>query len=127
MKKVYSLFLICGAIINILGGIFHFLFWYLFNWKATLASLDWMNRNIMLMLNYCLGAFFFLLGILLIVLRKEVLTSLLGKALLLTLSIVYAIRLVFEIILPGTSCFWSVFLIVIICLFLFPTLSVKNN
>ncbi|MBN1953305.1 MAG: hypothetical protein JW801_19015 [Bacteroidales bacterium] len=131
MTKTNSFLLLAGGILNILGALFHFAFWYLFNWKDTLSTLSTIDRNIMLMLNYCLATFFLLIGIMCIRFRKNITESLLGRFLLLTLGIVYAVRLALEFILPGGTIFMAAFLaVMILCFFipaLIPTGSIRDR
>jgi len=47
-----EMLVIAGGIFNIGFAIFHIFFWRLFGWKKDLSTLNYVNRNIMQVLNY---------------------------------------------------------------------------
>lgn len=127
MKKISILLITIGGILNILGGLFHFAFWQLFNWKESLSVLDQINRNIMLMLNYCLAVLFLLTGIIFIIFRRKITNSMLGRAIMLTMAVVYLVRLALEFVLPQSSLVMGAILLLIVACFLIPSIMPAGN
>ena len=62
-----SILILLAAIFNLGFGLFHLLFWRLFDWRDNLASLKPVNRAIVPVLNLALTFMFMMVGILLIV------------------------------------------------------------
>lgn len=120
MEKLRSILVIIGGIILLLGGFFHSAFWNLFDWNDELSKLNQINSNIMQMLNLWTAASMFLFGFILIFLRKDILNSLLGKAILVAVSILFLVRLVSELALPQGSIVFAIILCAIAFLYLIP-------
>jgi len=55
--------LVLAIIFNVGFGIFHLLFWWLFNWPASLSSSGTVNAGITQVLNLCLTFVFFAVAI----------------------------------------------------------------
>ena len=120
MKESFEYLVLSGGIISILIAAFHFAFWFLFKWKESLAPLSQLNNNIMLLLNYCLAAFFLLAGIILIIYRQEMISTRIGHAFLFLMGSVLAVRLILEFALPGSSLLMEGFLLILIAMFYIP-------
>jgi len=90
--------LFTGGIFNLGFGIFHLFFWKLFDWKNDLASLSFINRNVMQVLNLCLAFVFFVFAYISVFHSSEMLTTGLGSALIFAISIFWFLRAIEQII-----------------------------
>ena len=127
MKKFNKVLIITGGILTLTGGIFHLGFWYFFHWEESLDVLDRLNQNMMLMLNYCIAAFFFLLGIGVLRYREMLLENSAGRYLMLTLGLVFLVRLVMEFILPNSSLILGGLLLMMTSCYILPLLFSKKR
>ena len=111
----------------ILGGIFHILFWNwkFLNWKNELAKLNEINSNVMQMLNVGLIVFYLSFGFIIIYFRNEILSTKLGKALLIFSSLFFLVRFIEEFIFPGSSIIVGVILLICTLIYLIPVV-IKN-
>ena len=87
-----------GGIYNFLLVIFHLSFWKLFNWPDDLRSLTFLNRAIMPVLNISLTLLFVVMGIISLMHTKELLTTSLGKTLLLCMALFWLARSIQQVI-----------------------------
>jgi hypothetical protein len=85
------LLLLCG-IFNFGFAVFHMFFWKVFRWKADLRSLGPANRGIMQVMNLGLIYIFFCLGAATIYYKSVLITTDLGKTVLLFISVFWLIR-----------------------------------
>jgi hypothetical protein len=92
-----SLFL--GGVFNLGFAVFHLFFWKLFNWKEDLVSLAPANRSVMQILNLCLTFMIFLMSYVSLFLPREMLTTNLGKNLLIAFSLFWFLRMLEQIFL----------------------------
>ncbi len=89
--------LVCG-VFSILFGVFHLLFWRLFDWKQQLQKLSVPNRAIMQILNLCLTYVFFFIGFLCLAFPQELVETNLGKAFMIGCSLFWLARTVEQFI-----------------------------
>ena len=105
-----------GGIYNFLLVIFHLSFWKLFNWPDDLRSLTFLNRAIMPVLNISLTLLFVVMGIISLMHTKELLTTSLGKTLLLCMALFWLARSIQQVIFfklthPASWAFLGFFLL----------------
>lgn len=81
-----------GGIYCIAFAVFHLLFWRIFDWNKDLRSLSFLNRAIMQVLNLCLTIIFIILAYISLAHTKELLTTPLGKTLLISISLLWFAR-----------------------------------
>ena len=81
--------------------IFHLTFWKLFKWQEDLASLSFINRAVMQVLNLCLTFAFFIFGYISLFHTQELQTTSLGRSLLLLISIFWLLRAIQQILFFG--------------------------
>jgi hypothetical protein len=88
---------VIGGVISIFFGIFHLAFWYVFNWKTSLASLSPLNRAIMEVLNVHAAYTILVFGGLSLFLSRELLETRLGRALSCCMAGFWFLRAVNEV------------------------------
>ena len=81
----------------ILLAIVHVIFPRYFNWKAELASLSLVNRQMMHVHTFFIGLTVFLMGLLCITSGPELISTSLGKIISLGLAIFWSIRLFIQL------------------------------
>ena len=84
--------LIIGGFFHLGFAIFHLFFWRLFNWKKDLASLSYINRPVMQILNLCLTFVFIVVAYISIFQSSELISISLGKIILFSISMFWLIR-----------------------------------
>ncbi len=87
-----------GGLFNVAFAVFHVLFWRLFDWKRDLASLTFINRQVMQILNLCLTFAFLMFAYVSFFHTAELLGTGLGRALLLLISVFWFLRAVEQVI-----------------------------
>lgn len=87
-----------GGIFNLLFVIFHLLFWKLFNWKDELKNINFINQNIMQVLNLCLMFVFLIFSYVSIFHTDEMLNTGLGFSLTLGIGIFWFLRSLEQVI-----------------------------
>lgn len=87
-----------GGVFNFGFAVFHLLFWKLFDWKTELASLNFINRNVMQIMNLCLTLVFFIFAYISIFHTSELLSTGLGFTLILSISIFWFLRAIEQVI-----------------------------
>jgi len=122
--------LFVGGIYNIVLIIFHLLFWKLFKWKKDLASLTFINRAVMQVLNLSLTFVFLIFAYISLFHAQDLISTNLGNTLLLLISIFWLLRAVEQIIFFGlksviSSMFFLFFLLGTI-IYLYPYLKSIN-
>ena len=90
--------ILIGGIYNVAFAIFHLMFWRLFRWKKDLVSLNIVNRGVMQILNLCLTFVFLIFAYISIFHSLELLTTNIGKSLLLLISVFWFLRAIEQII-----------------------------
>lgn len=84
--------LIIGGIVNILLGIFHLLFWELFNWSVVLECIPAITRGAVIEINITLSMAVFIFGYISIFHHREMLETKIGRTMLLSISLLYFVR-----------------------------------
>lgn len=79
--------LFIGGVYILLLVLLHLMFWKLFDWKNDLGKLSFINRQVMQILNLTLTSAFIIFSYISIFHSTEMLTTDLGKVLLLLISI----------------------------------------
>jgi hypothetical protein len=105
-----------GGIYNLLFAFFHLMFWKLFGWKEDLAKLTFINRQVMQILNLCLTFVFLLFSYISFIHTSEMLTTSLGRILLLLISIFWLLRAIEQVFFfglknRGSIAFFVIFLL----------------
>ena len=108
--------LVLGGVFNIAFAVFHLLFWRVFDWKRDLASLTFINRQVMQILNLCLTFVFLIFAYISFFHTAELLATSLGRALLLLISTSWLLRAVEQVIFfrlkrPLSMAFFVLFLL----------------
>jgi len=98
MREVAEVSLLVGGIYNLVFAIFHLFFWKVFNWKKDLASLTPANRSIMQILNLCLIFMFGAMSYVSLMLPDQMLTTSLGKNLLVAFALFWFLRMLEQIV-----------------------------
>ena len=116
MNSLSEVSLFAGGIFNLGFTIFHLFFWKLFNWKKDLASLTPVNRSVMQILNLCLTFMILLMAYVSLFLPREMLTTDLGKNLLVAFAVFWFLRMleqifVFEVKSKLSDIFTLIFLL----------------
>jgi hypothetical protein len=93
--------LLTGGIFCLGFVIFHLTFWKIFKWREDLASLTFINRAVMQVLNLSLTFAFFIFGYISLFHAKELLTTSLGTSLLLLISSFWIFRAILQIVFFG--------------------------
>lgn len=101
MPNLPETILIAGGLFHLGFAVFHLSFWKLFRWKEDLASLSRINRAVMQILNLCLTYVFVVVGVVSIVYRREMVSTGLGRGLLVAIAVFWFLRLVEQIIFFG--------------------------
>ena len=122
--------LIIGGVLNILLGIFHFMFWAIFDWPNTIECLNSNNKGILEVLNIhgALAILFF--GYLSIFRIEELQNTKLGRTVILFVALFYLIRLINEFIFwpySDETIIMAIFLSVMTLLYVIPFISLINT
>ena len=78
--------------------LFHFSFWKIFNWREDLRSLNSLNRAIMPVLNISLTLVFVIFAYISLVHTHELLTTSLGRSLVVCMAVFWYARSVQQVI-----------------------------
>ena len=76
-----------GGVLWLICFVFHILFWRLFDWKHGLESIAKVNKGIIQVLNLCLMLCFLIFAYISLVQTDELLTSSLGKSLIVGMAL----------------------------------------
>lgn len=114
--------IIIGAIMLFLLAAFHITFWSLFDWKNDLIKLSQDNQGIVQMMNVCTICYLFSMSGILFICCTDITKSRVGKLLLLSLSLFFAVRLVLEFIFPDGSLSLAFILLLLVVIFTIPAL-----
>jgi hypothetical protein len=109
--------LITGGLLNAFLAIFHMMFWKMFNWKESLQSLDSLQRAIVQVLNIHLILAIVLFAYLSLFKIEELVSTGIGKTILLFIAVFYFIRIINQFIFFDMSYGMS-WAIVVLCLVL---------
>lgn len=127
MNTLKKILVTIGGVLFILMGVFHLLFWKLFDWGNELSKLSVTNSNIMQKLNIGLCILLFSFGYILLVNRKEVISTRIGKILLFVSTLFFLIRLVIEFIFPGGKLLFGIIFLICMLVYLIPAIIKDNN
>jgi len=127
MKKIKNVLVIIGGINFLLFGLFHLTFWHGLNWGNELIKLTEINSNVMQMLNIGIVVFMLTFGFITLFYRKEILSSKLGRALLIAFSLFWLARLIGEFAFPGGSITLGVILFLCVLIYLIPALITNKR
>ena len=125
MKDIKKTLIVISGCINILFGLLHASFWKTFDWNNNQVIIKTYSI-VMQMLNLGMLVMLFSLGIVFIVFRHEIISSRLGKAILLSMVLFYSARFVADFIFSTTSVFLSALLLLCIILNLIPAIDFKR-
>lgn len=101
MYKFEEAVVSAGGIYNLAFGIYHLIFWKLFNWKKDLKKIHSVNRGIMQVLNLCLIFLFFVMAYVSIFNTKDLLYTGIGKALLISFTLFWLLRSIEQVAFFG--------------------------
>ena len=87
-----------GGLYNIALVIFHLCFWHLFSWREQLASISSINKGVMQVLNISITIIFAIFAIICIAHSSELLTTSLGNTILYSLSALYFLRAIQQVV-----------------------------
>lgn len=90
--------LLFGGAYNLAFALFHLCFWRLFNWRQDLASLRFINRQVMQVLNLCLTFAFLIFAYISFFHTAELVGTGLGRSLLLLISVFWLLRSVEQVL-----------------------------
>jgi len=93
--------ILLGGAFHVALAIFHLLFWRLFDWQRDLAKLRFVNRQVMQILNLCLTFVFAAVAWLSFAHPAELLTTPLGRTLLLLIAAFWLLRAAYQVIFFG--------------------------
>ncbi len=99
MSNLAEVSLIAGGVFNLGFAVFHLFFWRLFDWKRDLASLTAVNRSVMQILNLCLTFLLLVMAYVSLFLRQAMLSTELGKALLIAFALFWFLRMLEQVFL----------------------------
>jgi hypothetical protein len=127
MEKLRQTLVTIGGLCSLLWGLFHISFWILLDWKNELIKLAELNSNVMQMLNIGIVVFLLSFGFILLVYRKEILNSALGRAVLVVFALFWLARLVGEFVFPGGSLLLGLILLACVLIYLIPALTPESR
>lgn len=103
MNNLTETILLVGGVFNLGFAIFHLMFWRLFNWKRDLAALTLINRAVMQVLNLCLTFVFLVMAYVSIAHASDLVSTDLGRTLLIAFSLFWFLRMIEQIIFFGVK------------------------
>lgn len=126
MKAISNkVIVIGGGVLLIVLGLYHLTFWDTFDWSNQLGRLSQDNQSLVQMMNICTVCYLVSMGIILLCSCSEITESRVGRLLLISLSVFFALRLVLEFVFPGGSVALGVILLICIVIYAVPLLR-KN-
>ena len=90
-----------GGVFNTALFVFHVFFWRLFNWPEGLASVSFINRAVMQILNVCLMFVFGIFAYISFFHADEMLGTTLGRVLLVLIAAFWFLRALLQIVFFG--------------------------
>lgn len=99
MGNADEVLLIAGGIYNLGFAVSHPFFWRIFDWGRDLASLTAVNRSVMQILNLCLTFLLFFMAYVSLFMREPMLSTDLGRALLIAIAMFWFLRMLEQIFL----------------------------
>lgn len=116
-------YLILGGVLNTLLGIFHLLFWYIFDWPNTIMCLSFENRGILEVLNIHVAITILFFGYVSLFQTKKLLEEKFGRIFIFFIAFFYFIRLINEFIfwpLNSATIVSTIILLILILLYFIP-------
>lgn len=101
MNNLAETMIFTGGLFNLGFAIFHLMFWRLFHWKEDLASLTFINRSVMQILNLCLIFLFLMMAYISFFHHSEMISTQLGAALLVAFSLFWFLRMIEQVAFFG--------------------------
>lgn len=93
----FKYYIVIGGYYNLGFAIFHIFFWKIFDWKIQLRLLKPVNKGIMQILNICLILVFLLFAYVSIFFTEELISTDIGKSILLFIALFWFIRAIVQI------------------------------
>jgi hypothetical protein len=93
--------ILVGGLFHVAIAVFHLLFWRLFDWQRDLTSLRFVNRQAMQILNLCMTFVFLAVAWLSFAHAAGLLTTPLGRTLLLLIATFWALRATYQVVFFG--------------------------
>jgi hypothetical protein len=90
-----------GGFYHIAFAVFHLLFWRLFDWKNDLRQLSFINRGVMQILNLRIIYVFLAIAFLSFFFYENLLSTVLGKAIMTAISLFWLMRAAEQIVFFG--------------------------
>ena len=90
-----------GGFYHIAFAVFHLLFWRLFDWKNDLRQLSFINRGVMQILNLRIIYVFLAIAFLSFFFAENLLSTVLGKAIMTAISLFWLVRAAEQIVFFG--------------------------
>ncbi len=84
--------IIAGGVYNLALIVFHLMFWRIFNWPETIATLNHVNKAMIQVLNLSITFIFFIFSYISFFHTQELLNTSLGNSLLLLMSALWLFR-----------------------------------
>jgi hypothetical protein len=115
-----------GGVLLIVLGLFHLTFWDLFDWGNELPKLSKGNSSLVQMMAICTVCYLTSMGLILLVCRRDITESRVGKLLLLSLSVFFIVRLILEFTFrDGNSVKFITIFLLCIAVYTIPLLKRK--
>jgi hypothetical protein len=105
--------LFIGGFYNLAFAIFHIMFWKIFRWKRSLRRLLPQNRAIMQVLNIRLIYIFFVFAYISVFHQEGLISTQLGKVIIIVISLFWFMRAVEQIIFFGLKRLASVIFLIV--------------
>lgn len=83
--------------------IFHLFFWRIFDWRAELKRLSYLNSGVMQVLNLCLSFVFLLFAFVSLWHTNELLTTSIGRSVAIGIGVFWLFRFILQPMFWGTS------------------------
>lgn len=117
--------------ITLLFAVFHIFFYWMFDWESSLATLDTVNRGIMLTFSWSCTILLFGMAYQLLFHKNELIATSLGRVVLISYSAFWSFRVIAEFLFFGFSGVGSTVIILLcsivaICMII-PALRNETN
>lgn len=96
-----GLLLVLAGVFNLAFAAFHLGFWKIFHWRDQLPRLSFANRGILQILNLCLIYVFIVMGAACLLLPDDLATSRLGRFVLGSFALFWALRAIYQPVFFG--------------------------
>ncbi len=117
--------------IALIFAVFHIFFYWMFDWESSLATLDTVNRGIMLTFSWSCTILLFAMAYQLLFHKNELITTPLGRVVLISYSAFWSFRVIAEFLFFGFSGLGSAAIVLLcaieaICMII-PALRIRIN